>query len=74
MEMQVSEVGMILKEDTQPFVEKVAGYSTPGLNLFPKNQKASLVASWMEARIKNSKVKNGTLNHCTIPNSMPSLL
>ena len=67
-------VGMTLKEDKQPFVEQVAGYSTSGLDSFPKNQNPFLVASWMEARIKNSKVKNGTLNHCTIPNSKPSLL
>ena len=58
---------MTLKEDTQPFVEQVAGYSKPGLDSFPTKQKPSLVASWMEARIKNSKVKNGTLNHCTVP-------
>jgi len=56
----------ILKTDTQPFVEQVAGYSSSDLVLFPSKQTLTLVAIWIETRIKNGD-KNGTLYQCTIP-------
>ena len=52
---QIVKVGMTSKEDMQPFVEHVAGYSKPGLDSSPKKQRPSLVASWMEARIKTAR-------------------
>ena len=62
---QIVKVGMTSKEDTQPFVEQVAGYSWFGF--FPKEAKTLSGCFLDGSPNQNSKVKNGTLNHCTIP-------